>query len=293
MNAMPAPEELRVKPFLKWAGGKSWLLPKLLPLIGRPNGTYFEPFLGAGAAFLAIDSQVSKRGSDTNAELITTWVQVRDNLSGVISVLETFQNSEHAYRQVRSWDRGVDGLANRSDAERAARMIFLNKTCFNGLYRVNSRGEFNVPWGRNPRAKFLDAPTLSAVSGRLRGDSRISPKPELSLESYISAVSRASTGDVVYFDPPYEPLNATSSFVSYQKSGFSKGDQEALRDVAKAAMSRGARVIISNSSAPLIDGLYTPGLGFEKIHVSSSRAISASAKGRGKVLEYLIIGEPK
>lgn len=279
------------RPFLKWAGGKSWLSPTLLKLIGRPAGTYYEPFLGAGATFLALDPSIKKSGSDLNAELINTWIQVRDNLDNVISVLRDFKNNEEFFRSVRSWDRKEGGLDRIDPAERAARMIFLNKTCFNGLYRVNSKGEFNVPYGRNPRANFADLPSLKKVRETLQMNLRIHPSNnQLRVSGYESAADSAGHGDVIYFDPPYEPLNPTSSFVSYQRSGFSRDDQVALRDVALSAIARGARIIVSNSTADFIGEIYSEELGFQKQVVTASRAISASANGRQKVLEFLITG---
>jgi len=294
MRDNPATDALRVRPFLKWAGGKSWLVPELLSLIGKPNGTYFEPFLGAGAVFLALDGQVKKHGSDINAELINTWVQVRENLTELINVLKTFENSEEFYMKIRAWDRDKEVFARRPPEERAARMIFLNKTCFNGLYRVNSRGEFNVPWGKNLKANFLDEASLAIARNALIGNQALElESPKLSVGDYGATVRSSGEGDVIYFDPPYEPLTATSSFVSYQRTGFTSQDQVALRDFAKAAMERGSKVIVSNSSAQLIDELYRPEMGFEKIRVNSARAISASTTGRKKVVEYLIVGEPK
>lgn len=279
------------RPFLKWAGGKAWLAPELVSLIGHPKGTYFEPFLGAGAIFLALDPTIPKAGSDLNGELINTWVQVRDNLANVLSVLRDFKNSEDFFMTVRSWDRKEGGLEQRTPAERAARMVFLNKTCFNGLYRVNSKGEFNVPYGRNPRANFADVQSLEKVRDALQMNNRLhSSVTQLAVGNYETAVANAGDGDVIYFDPPYEPLNPTSSFVSYQRSGFSKGDQVALRDTAVRAMESGARVIVSNSTADFIDDIYSERLGFRKRVINASRAISATATGRKKVLEFLITG---
>jgi DNA adenine methylase len=289
----PAGPDLPVtaRPFLKWAGGKAWLVPVVKKLIGIPVGNYYEPFLGAGAIFLALDPSIKKTGSDLNVELINTWIQVRDNLDNVVSVLRDFKNNEDFFKTVRSWDRKEGGLERRDPAERAARMIFLNKTCFNGLYRVNSKGEFNVPYGRNPRANFADVHSLEKVREALQMNLQIhASNSQLAVSDYKSAADSAGHGDVIYFDPPYEPLNPTSSFVSYQRSGFSRDDQEALRDVAVSAMARGARVIVSNSTADFIGEIYSEDLGFQKQVVTASRAISASANGRQKVREFLITG---
>lgn len=283
--------EITARPFLKWAGGKAWLAQQLVSLIGHPKGTYYEPFLGAGAIFLALDPNIKKCGSDLNSELINTWVQVRDNLENVVSVLQDFKNNEQFFRAIRAWDRREGGLALRSPAERAARTIFLNKTCFNGLYRVNSKGEFNVPYGRNPRANYADVQSLEQVRESLQINLRMHPSDnQLAVSDYKSSADIAGPGDVIYFDPPYEPLKPTSSFVNYQRLGFSKDDQVALRDAAVSAMSRGARVIVSNSTADFIDEIYSEKLGFQKQVVTASRAISASAIGRQKVPEFLITG---
>ena len=287
----PSDIGISTRPFLKWAGGKAWLAPELVSLIGHPEGTYYEPFLGAGAVFLALDPTITKVGSDLNGELINTWVQVRDNLADVVSVLRDFKNTEDFFMAVRSWDRKEGGLEQRTAAERAARMVFLNKTCFNGLYRVNSKGEFNVPYGRNPRANFADVHSLEKVRDALKMNSRLhSSVTQLAIGDYETAVSNAGDGDVIYFDPPYEPLKPTSSFVGYQRSGFSRSDQVALRDAAVRAMESGARIIVSNSTAGFIDEIYSESLGFRKRVINATRAISATATGRKKVQEFLITG---
>jgi len=281
----------RARPFLKWAGGKAWLAPQLVSLIGHPKGTYYEPFLGAGAIFLALNPKIKKVGSDLNSELINTWAQVRDDLESVVSVLQDFKNNEQFFAAIRAWDRKEGGLELRTPAERAARTIFLNKTCFNGLYRVNSKGEFNVPYGRNPRANYADVQVLEKVRETLEMNLEIHPSNnQLAVSDYKSSADIAGEGDVIYFDPPYEPLKPTSSFVSYQSLGFSKDDQVALRDAAVSAMARGARVIVSNSTADFINEIYSEELGFHKQVVTASRAISASAIGRQKVNEFLITG---
>ncbi len=237
---------------------------------------------------------MKKVGSDTNSELVEAWLTIRDNLEDVLDILTDFKNSKEVFDQVRAWDRGPDGLSKYSPAQRTARLIFLNKTCFNGLYRVNSRGEFNVPFGAYKNPSFRDVETLEAVRSflNLRLDSG-DRSAEVRRLDYQSATEEAKAGDVVYFDPPYEPLTTTSSFVSYQEMGFSQNDQINLRDVAADLGDRGVKVILSNSSADFIREIYSPELGFNVREVSSNRAISASTAGRKPVRELLITCGPQ
>lgn len=280
-------------PFLKWAGGKRWLVPKLLPLIGSPQGTYYEPFLGAGATFLAVDPEIKKVGSDTNSELIDTWTSIRDELQEVITELRGFKNSSEMFYEIRSWDRRAE-FSSLPPSKRAARLLYLNKTCFNGLYRVNKNGQFNVPFGNYAKPNFLNIEILArAQEFLLSTDSGGHWTAELKVCDFVDATRNCSEGDVVYFDPPYEPLTRTASFTNYQGEGFSRADQETLRDVAVGLRAKGVRVILSNSSAPFIQKLYGDIEGFKISEVRSNRAISAQNRGRKSVMEFLIVGEPQ
>ncbi len=277
MRASRYPEP---RPFLKWAGGKAQLLPALLQKVGglpEFNG-YHEPFLGGGALFFAL----SRKGvlearrvylSDSNASLIEAYEVVRDELERLIERLEVHRDrhDEAHYYRVRAEVPG-DPVA------RAARMIYLNKTCFNGLYRVNSKGLFNVPMGRYVRPSILDRSNLEAVSRALRG-------VELLAASFETTLDRAREGDFVYFDPPYHPLSETSSFTSYDRNGFGPADQERLADVVAGLSRRGVHVLLSNSATGFIESLYAR---FKLESVTAARTINSRGSSRGAVREVLV-----
>ena len=240
------------RPFLKWAGGKSKLLPQLLEVAPRDFSAYFEPFLGGGALFFALSASrgpLRSSLSDSNEELVNAYTCVRDSLPELISAL---QGMEHQYLQAT--DRAASYYrvrsAQRSDpVHRAARLLFLNKTCFNGLYRVNRSGRFNVPHGRYANPTICDTANLEAASAALQGSA-------VTGEDFSDSCQRAGFGDFVYFDPPYQPVSQTSRFTSYTAADFTWDDQVRLADVAIEASSRGASVLISNSGNGDIEALY-------------------------------------
>lgn len=276
MNRVNKPE-----PFLKWAGGKRALLSKILPKIPTFEGRYFEPFLGAGAVFFSMETSKVKVVNDFNSELVETYRVIRDKLPALLRELHTHENSKEHFLTVREWDRKPD-FQRLSAVKRAARFIYLNKTCFNGLYRVNSQGFFNVPFGNYKRPNFLDVENLTAVSLFLRNN------VELSAGNYLESTKKATNKDFVYFDPPYDPVSATSSFVAYQDAGFSRDDQAQLRDEVLRLTEKGVPVLLSNSSTPFIRSLYGDKNLFKIDTVSVNRAISASTAGRKPVNEVLV-----
>jgi DNA adenine methylase len=248
------------------------LLPAILQLVPPSFGTYFEPFVGGGAMLFELAPERAEVG-DINARLATTYEAVRDTPGVVIDALGSFTNTPEFFYEQRK-------LLNAPSSPEltAARFIYLNKTCFNGLYRENSRGEFNVPYGNNRDAKFLDANNLMACSVALTD-------VVVHTGDFSWVPGRAQRGDLVYFDPPYVPLSATSSFTQYNASGFGLPDQVRLRDTALALKERGVHVILSNSSSPTVRELYD---GFNIIEVNAKRAINSKADGRGPVKEVLI-----
>jgi DNA adenine methylase len=260
-------------PFLKWAGGKSRLLPDILETFPRVYGTYYEPFLGGGAVFLAL-RPARARLSDTNAGLINCWEVVRDHPRALMSLLdEHVYESAHYYRVRALRPESLDPV------ERAARLIYLNKTCYNGLYRVNSKGEFNVPIGRFGSPPILyDRDTLCAISALLR-------RVELGCAPFHEAVAPARSGDLVYFDPPYRPLSKTSAFTSYTEERFTDDDQARLARVALRLRRRGCRVIVSNSDTPEVRRLFG---GFRMRTVLAARSINSKTTKRGRIPELLI-----
>lgn len=263
---------------MKWAGGKGRLLSQLRPLLpsGVEHMRHVEPFVGGGALFF---SRRPGRAllTDINPALVGTYAAIRDDLSGVISALRGLAkgHSKEGYYQVR--ERYNQGR-RISTAKRAAMFIYLNKTCFNGLHRVNRKGEFNVPVGSYKNPRILNEEGLQAASQALK-------HANLQCVPFEALLENAKPGDFVYFDPPYEPVSPTASFTSYARDGFSQEDQTRLRDVYKALDRRGCKLMLSNSDVPFIRELYAE---FEVETVAAPRAINCDARGRGKVREVVV-----
>jgi DNA adenine methylase len=272
----PLPE---ARPFLKWVGGKRRLLVDLEPHIPKALGTYHEPFVGGGALFFRLAHRPSVL-SDTNERLIRTYLGVRDEVEHVIDRLRRYPHDKDFFLRMRA--RPIDRA--KTHAEVAAWMIYLNKTGYNGLYRVNSKNLFNVPFGDYARPTICDAPLLRACSRALAG-------VELRVDSFERVLSRAKRGDFVYFDPPYVPLSASSSFTSYTSRGFDMREQVALRDVAATLRDRGVSVLLSNSAAPAVRELYREG--FHMHEVLAARAINSRGDRRGRIAELVLWAEPK
>lgn len=263
------------RPFVKWAGGKKQLLSLLLERIPLHYGTYFEPFVGGGSLLFALKPDPAVI-SDINAELINAYCVIRDNLGPLIWSLQHHTNSSLHFYEVRAQD--VSGL---TDVQRAARFIFLNKTCYNGLYRENSAGQFNTPFGRYFSPTIVDRPNLLAVSKYL-SKSHI----EILNASYEQCVRRATSGDFIYFDPPYVPFSSTASFTKYHRTDFTATDQKSLAALFRQLSDRGCHVLLSNSNVPLVRELYC---GFRVFEVSATRFINCKAQLRGRAPNELII----
>lgn len=269
-------------PFLKWAGGKGQLLAQLEAYLPREFAAYHEPFVGSGALFFRLAGQRRIRRaslSDVNPELINCYRVIRDSVEQLIVGLEAHQAAhgrEHYYA-VRALDRSPERLSD--PVERAARMIYLNRTCYNGLWRVNRQGHFNVPMGRYDKPRILDAPNLRAASLTL-ADVEIAVRP------FESILERAQPGDLVYFDPPYVPMTSTANFTSYTADAFGETDQQRLAEVFRALAARGCKLILSNSDTPLVRDLYA---GFRIETVYASRMINSQVRGRGRVAEVLAL----
>jgi len=264
-------------PFLKWAGGKGRLLSQLRPLLpaGVERMRHVEPFCGGGALFF--DRRPGRALlADVNPALIRTYLTIRDAVDEVIAHLEGFveRHGKEAYYQTRERYNGRPLDA----AEHAATFVYLNKTCFNGLHRVNRRGEFNVPMGRYRNPRILDAEGLYAASDALAA-------ADIRNEGFEALLESARPGDFVYFDPPYHPISETASFTSYAQNGFGPDDQRRLRDVFRALDRRGCRLMLSNSDVPFIRELYT---GFHVDTVAAPRAISCNGGGRKRVSEVVV-----
>lgn len=267
------PSAPEARPFLKWAGGKRQLLHEILPRLPEKFGTFHEPFAGGGALFFALRPTRAVL-SDRNERLIRTYRGVKDNVEEVIDTLKTWRNNKRFFLKMRR--RAID---MESDAQVAAWMIFLNKTGFNGLYRVNSRNLFNVPYGDNKKARLCNEDNLRACALALA-------RADLRCENFDAVLERAKPRDVVYFDPPYVPLSVTSYFTAYTSHGFGVDEQVRLRDVALKLRRRGVFVLLSNSSAPAVRDLYSQ---FTCVPVAASRMVNSDPKGRGRVTELLIM----
>lgn len=260
-------------PILKWAGGKSRLLSQLVPMlpVGVSARRHLEPFVGGGALFFA---QRPARAvlSDANAHLCTTYEVVRDDVEAVIERLRELAASHSTERYYALRARyNQDAL---EPPERAALFIYLNKTCFNGLHRVNKRGEFNVPAGRYERPRILDEQGLRVASRQLR-------RADVRCSGFEAVLEHAQAGDFIYFDPPYVPVSRTSSFTGYAAQGFSSDDQRRLRDVFGELDRRGCALLLSNSATREVRALYE---GYVIDEVSTQRSISCRQRGAVKEL---------
>ncbi len=275
-----------VKPYLKWAGGKRQLLPELTKYINEKSlkkCTYYEPFIGGGA--LLFELQPTRAViSDKNQELINCYEVVRDSLDDLIEELRKHQennSAEHFYK-TRDLDRSPK-YKNMSIVEKAARIIYLNKTCYNGLFRVNSQGQFNVPFGRYKKPNILDEAVLTAVSKYLN-ESEV----KILKGDFAEAVKNAEKGDFIYFDPPYDPVSDTASFTGYDVNGFNRDEQIRLKEVFDKLTGKGCRVILSNSQTDFIMDLYKDYR--DKIKtVRAARSINSKGLKRGKVDEILVL----
>jgi DNA adenine methylase len=253
-------------------GGKGQLLEQFRPLLPRGVGRYFEPFVGGASLFFALRPRRAVL-SDANRELVDCYRAVRNDAEGVIAALRGHRYDAAHYYAVRELDPSALSLASR-----AARTIFLNKTGYNGLYRVNRSGKFNVPMGRYRSPSFCDPENLRACSLALRGVS-------LAVRDFEDAVRAAEPGDFVYFDPPYVPLSSTSDFTSYVPGGFGPVEQRRLAGVFEDLAGRGVRVMLSNSDTPAVRELYR---GFRIEIVLAGRSINSKGALRGKVAEVVV-----
>jgi DNA adenine methylase len=272
-------KNLLLQPFLKWAGGKRQILPVLREYLPKSFKNYHEPFVGAGAVLF--DIQPSKAAiNDINFELINCYQVIKDSVEELIEKLCVHINEKDYYYSVRDLDRKEE-FKSLSPIERASRILFLNKTCYNGLFRVNSDGQFNVPFGKYKNPKIVNEIVLRAVNNYLNNNS-----VSIMNVDFEEAVKGAKKGDLIYFDPPYDPLSDTSSFTGYNLHGFRKEDQVRLRDLFVKLSDKGCFVALSNSSTQFIRDLYKD---FKIVTVEANRAINSVASGRGKIEEVLVL----
>lgn len=270
-SAIPA------RPFLKWAGGKGRLIPQYEPYFPKHFRTYYEPFLGGGAIFFHLQPGHAVL-SDVNLELVNVYTCIRDQVNDVLEHLDNHarQHCQNYYYQIRA-------LTSSTPAQQAARFIYLNRTCFNGLYRENSKGQFNVPMGRYKKPKICNPTLLQAVSQALQ-PVQIHQQP---FEAILDVAQSAQ--DFVYFDPPYHPISATSDFTAYSRGAFTTDDQTQLAQVFTELAHRGVQVMLSNSDCPFIRDLYQD---FNVHSIQAARAINSNPQKRGKIAEVLVTSWP-
>lgn len=272
------------QPFVKWVGGKRGLLSQILPLLPKEFNNYFEPFVGGGALFFELYSKGHLKDKkvylfDINAELVNAYEVVKNYPIQLISELEIFKqkHSKEFFYEVRAWDRKDDFLT-LDKVSRATRFIYLNKTCFNGLYRVNKKNQNNVPIGDYKNPNICDARVIYSASEALQN-------AIIKNCSYNDALKYASRDDLVYFDPPYYPLTQTASFTSYSEISFLDREQKELFEVFKKLDGNGCKVVHSNSDTDFIKELYKE---FEIRNIQANRFINSKSNGRGKINEVLI-----
>lgn len=267
---------IKSKPFIKWAGGKQKLIENLINLMPLEYDNYFEPFVGGGALFFRVKPN-SAYLLDYNDELINLYQVVKNNTHQLIEDLRKHKNNKEYYYKIRNLDRNKN-YSKLSKIEKASRFIYLNKTCYNGLYRVNSKGEFNVPFGNYKNPKIVDEETLMACAKTLKNANLICGDFEI-IKNYVKE------NDFVYFDPPYMPINSTSSFTNYTNNGFDKEEQKRLKRFFDYLTDKNVYCMLSNSYTDFIINLYHA----YRIHiVKAPRAINCKSEGRGKIKEVVI-----
>lgn len=266
-----------VAPFVKWAGGKRQLLPELIKRVPKFK-TYCEPFVGGGALLFYL--QPSKAIiNDFNKDLINTYIAIQNDVEQLIQYLSKYKNDSEYYYKIRELDR-TPLFNNMSNTEKASRLIYLNKTCYNGLFRVNSQGEFNSPFGSYKSPNIVNEPTLRAVHNYLKN-------AEITFLNgdFENAIKDIKKGTFVYFDPPYDPVSASSNFTGYTNLGFGKQEQIRLKNVCDELNAKGIKFLLSNSATDFILDLYKE---YKIEKIPAKRAINSNANLRGNIDEVLI-----
>jgi|SRR5437867_130452 len=272
-------------PFVKWAGGKNSIIHHLSQYIPEHFTDYYEPFLGGGALFLAIcgmTMEFKAHLSDINGDLINAYRMIKDKPEELKDQLSLLQREYYSSRDKRSYYYEKRTWQPKFNVEAAARLIFLNKTCYNGLYRVNSKGQFNVPFGDHKKPKILNVGTIDSISVALR-----KTHADLSRLDYQVAIANCEGNDFVYLDPPYHPTSKTSSFTDYSPGGFSEKDQVELAEIFSGLSHRGCKIILSNSDTPLVRRLYH---GFHMKTVLAPRPINSIGTRRSSFKEIIVAG---
>ncbi|MFH1890782.1 MAG: DNA adenine methylase [Candidatus Kuenenbacteria bacterium] len=274
--------EEKPKPFVKWVGGKRQLLKQFRDLGLYPpenfdpiTNTYFEPFVGGGAVFFDLLPETAYL-SDLNNELVVTYNVIKNDVENLIKSLKKHKLDKEYFLKIRA-----QKPEKLSDLNTASRFIYLNRTCFNGMYRVNSKGGFNVPFGKYTNPLICDESNLRKASKALKN-------VEIKKQDYKEVLKKAKKGDFIYFDPPYYPISKTASFTSYTSESFLDKEQIELRDTFVELHKRGCFVMLSNSDTPLINKIYSEPKGLRITKVQAGRAINSDASKRGKITEVLV-----
>lgn len=272
-------KNILVAPVVKWVGGKRQLLDTFKPLLPKRITTYCEPFLGGGALLFSLQPQKAFV-NDINSDLIQVYTTIKDDVENLIAALSEYRNESDFFYYVRDWDRDKERYAKLTGVEKAARLIYLNKTCYNGLYRVNNAGEFNSPFGNYRNPNIINAPVLRAVSAYFN-----SADIHFTAVDYEEVLKKIPKGTFVYLDPPYDPVSETSAFTGYSKGGFSRDEQIRLRRCCDDLNARKIKFMLSNSSTDFIREQYAA---YNITTVQAKRAINSVASGRGDVDEVVV-----
>lgn len=268
-----------VAPVVKWVGGKRQLINDLKPLLPKRIATYCEPFVGGGALLFELQPKTAYI-NDINKELIQVYRVIKNDVEALIAELQKFKNEADYFYAVRDWDRDEEKYSSLPETLKAARILYLNKTCYNGLYRVNSAGEFNSPFGYYRNPNIVNAPTLRAVSSYLN-----TATVHLTSSNYMEVLQALPKGTFVYLDPPYDPVSDTSSFTGYSKGGFSQEDQIRLRECCDGLHKRGLKFMLSNSATDFIKEQYAA---YNITIVQAKRAVNSIAAKRGEIDEVVV-----
>jgi len=271
----------RVQPFLKWAGGKRQLIPTIRSFVPENYRVYFEPFIGAGAIFFELQPAIATI-NDANSELINCYRVIKKLPNELIQHAISHPINRKYFYRVRSLDREA-AFRTLSPIERASRVIFLNKTCYNGLFRVNSKGQFNVPFGKYTEPKVVDPVVIMAVSKYLNA-----AKVTILNQDFAKVLAAARRDDFIYLDPPYDPLSDTSSFTGYNLHSFGRDEQRRLKAVCDDLHHKGCKLLLSNSATRFIRELYSDKSKYTIIDVHANRNINSVGTSRGRISELLI-----
>jgi len=268
-----------VQPFVKWVGGKRQLLTEIEMHLPKQFSRYYEPFIGGGALLFHLQPKNAVI-NDSNEELINLYRTIKESPEELIIDLRKHKNEKDYFYHVRALDRNKNEYLKLTTIQRASRLIFLNKTCYNGLFRVNRSGEFNTPFGRYKNPNIVNDITIRAVSHYLS-------KNNISIlnADYQKSLSMIQRDALVYFDPPYDPLSDSAKFTGYTKHGFNKEHQINLKKLCDKLHNKGVKFLLSNSSTEFIKDLYSD---YSIFPVQANRIINSKSSGRGKITEVLV-----